>query len=252
MIPKISVITVCFNSEKTIEKTIKSVLDQTIEVFEYIIIDGKSTDDTMLIVEKYQPLFDGRMKVVSEIDNGIYDAMNKGIKMASGDLINLLNSDDYFEKNTIENVTKNYDDREKHQIIYGLLRRLSNGQEKSVSMYNHKFLDKYSLPHQATFVSKAVYDDYGMYSLDYKCSSDHEFFIRIFKNTDTKFKPIYTILANFGSGGFSSTPVNKHDTAKIFLKYNIISKQKYIALRIRAYILSLHYKLSKNKIEGRS
>lgn len=247
MVPKISVITVCFNSEKTIERTIKSVLEQTVEVFEYIIIDGASRDNTLKIVKRYKPLFGGRMKVISEPDNGIYDAMNKGVKIANGDLINLLNSDDYFEKNTIENVIENYDDSEKHQILYGLLRRLNDGQEKSVSMYNHNFLNKYSLPHQATFVSKSVYEDYGMYSLDYKCSADHEFFIRIFQNTDTKFIPIYKVLANFSSGGFSSTPVNKHDTAKIFLKYNIISREKYIILRIRAYILSFFYKLLKNK-----
>ena len=88
---KISIITVTFNSEKTINDTIQSVLMQSYSNIEYIIIDGKSNDSTLGIVKEYIPLFSGRLKYISEKDSGIYDAMNKGIKLASGDIIGIIN-----------------------------------------------------------------------------------------------------------------------------------------------------------------
>ena len=97
-----TIITVCFNSEMTIERTIQSVLNQTCQDYEYIIIDGASTDGTMDIVRKYEPLFQGRMRWISEKDQGIYDAMNKGIGVASGELIGIVNSDDYYEPDALE------------------------------------------------------------------------------------------------------------------------------------------------------
>ena len=98
---KISIITVCFNSQKTIGRTFDSVLRQTYPNIEYLVIDGQSTDGTTDIIREYEPLFQGRMKWVSEKDEGIYDAMNKGIRMATGDLIGILNSDDYYEDNAV-------------------------------------------------------------------------------------------------------------------------------------------------------
>ena len=90
-----SIITVCFNSEKTIEQTIKSVLEQSFQNYEYIIVDGASKDCTVDIIRRYEPMFKGKLKWISEPDNGIYDAMNKGIGMARGELIGIINSDDY-------------------------------------------------------------------------------------------------------------------------------------------------------------
>ena len=103
---KFSIITICFNSEKTIERTIKSVLAQTCRDYEYIIVDGASKDSTLDIVKRYEPMFEGRMKWKSEPDKGIYNAMNKGIKRASGDIIGIVNSDDWLEPDALENVQK--------------------------------------------------------------------------------------------------------------------------------------------------
>ncbi len=97
MKPKVSIVTPCLNSEKTIRDTIESVLYQTYKNIEYIIVDGSSTDNTVKIIKEYLPKFHGRMKFVSEKDNGIYNAMNKGIKMSSGNIIGIINSDDYYE-----------------------------------------------------------------------------------------------------------------------------------------------------------
>lgn len=94
---KVSLITVTYNSGATLKDTIESVLSQDYNNIEYIIIDGKSTDNTLNIIQKYEPLFSGRIKYISEKDNGLYDAMNKGIMKATGDIIGILNSDDFLQ-----------------------------------------------------------------------------------------------------------------------------------------------------------
>ena len=101
--PLVSIITVCFNSERTIEQTIKSVLNQTYKEIEYIIVDGQSTDGTLDIINKYSSQI---AKIVSEPDEGLYHAMNKGISMATGDIVGIINSDDWYEPYTVEEVVK--------------------------------------------------------------------------------------------------------------------------------------------------
>ena len=101
---KISIITVCLNSEKTIERTLKSVLAQSYKDYEYIIVDGASKDSTIDIVRKYEPLFEGRMKLKSEPDKGIYNAMNKGVHRSEGNIIAIVNSDDWLEKDALETI----------------------------------------------------------------------------------------------------------------------------------------------------
>ena len=98
---KISIITAAYNSAPTLGDTIKSVLGQTYRDIEYIIVDGKSTDDTLDVIMQYEPLFNGRLKWVSEKDGGIYDAMNKGFKMSTGDVVGILNSDDFFTSHDV-------------------------------------------------------------------------------------------------------------------------------------------------------
>ncbi len=102
--PKISIITPCLNSEKTIRDTMESVLHQTYKNIEYIIVDGGSEDRTLEIIHEYEHLFNGRLKYISEKDNGIYDAMNKGIRQSKGKLIGIIGSDDYYETDAVEKV----------------------------------------------------------------------------------------------------------------------------------------------------
>lgn len=107
---KVSIITPCLNSEKTIKDTMESVLKQTYKNIEYIVVDGGSTDGTMEIVKAYHSRFHGRMKYVSEKDNGIYEAMNKGIKLSSGRIIGIINSDDYYQYDAVSNIVENMTD----------------------------------------------------------------------------------------------------------------------------------------------
>ena len=102
---KFSIITVCYNSEKTIRRTFESVLSQSFTDYEYIVVDGNSKDSTVEIIKEYEPKFNGRMHWISEPDNGIYDAMNKGIRMAKGDFINMMNSDDQIAPNALQYVS---------------------------------------------------------------------------------------------------------------------------------------------------
>ena len=119
---KFSIITVVYNAENTIALTINSILNQSLTIYEYVIIDGKSTDLTLEIIHKYKPQFDLKkikLKIISEEDLGIYDAMNKGISITNGDWIGILNADDYYEKNTVELVQQFLAENNESELIHG-------------------------------------------------------------------------------------------------------------------------------------
>ncbi|MBE6748166.1 MAG: glycosyltransferase [Ruminococcaceae bacterium] len=222
----ISIITPCFNSEKTIERTLESVLNQTYQNYEYIIVDGKSTDNTLSIIEKYKEKFGDKLQVVSEKDSGIYDAMNKGINLATGELIGIVNSDDFYELDALENIVKEYNN-EKYAVFYGMMRTIENNKESSIVIYNHEFVKKKMITHPTCFVTKKLYSDLGAYSLEYKSSSDYDFMLRVSQNKEVVFKPIYKVVSNFELGGISSTVVGEKESLEILKKYNIISTKKY-------------------------
>lgn len=222
----VSIITPCYNSEKTIENTINSVLSQSYKNIEYIIIDGKSNDSTVNIIKKYIPLFEGRLKYISEADNGIYDAMNKGISMSKGDIVGIVNSDDYYEKDAVKTIIENMT-ADKYQIVYGMVRNIKDGKEIMVYTKHYDNIPFNMIPHPACFVSKSIYDDFGVYSTEYKYSSDYEFMFRMYNNNKIKFKMIYNIISNFSIDGASSNSVAFLETMKLKLKYGMISKRKY-------------------------
>lgn len=235
MNPKFSIITVCFNSEETIERTIISVLSQSYQNFEYIIVDGASTDGTLGIVEKYVEKYPDKIKLISEKDDGIYDAMNKGIRVASGDLIGIVNSDDYYEADALENISETYDG-EKYEIVYGMLRTIKEGKEVSVYIKNHQWIDEDMITHPTCFVTKEVYEDFGTYSLEYRYSADYEFMLRMNRNRKIIFRPVYKIISNFSLDGASGSIKGYMDTLKLKYRYNLISKKRY------------YYEIAKSKI----
>lgn len=199
---KVSVITPCFNSEKTIRDTIEGVLHQTYRDIEYILVDGGSTDRTLDIIREYEPYFGGRMRYVSEKDKGIYNAMNKGIRMSRGEVIGIINSDDYYEQEAVERVMTACDWTGAPQVAYGYLRMISVGGAERIWTENHKDLPLRMLPHPTCFVSRTAYQKYGLFLEWFKIAADYELMLRFYKK-EVRFVRIPYIQANFREGGIS-------------------------------------------------
>ena len=164
---KVSIITPCLNSARTIQKTIESVLHQTYKDIEYIVVDGGSTDGTLSIIQEYIPKFQGRLKYVSGPDRGIYDAMNKGIRMSHGNVIGIINSDDFYEENAIDNIVTHMSNG-KHQMIYGYCRTINNGHFGCIWRRHHQNLPQVVIPHPTCFVTRDVYQEFGLFLNGFK------------------------------------------------------------------------------------
>lgn len=223
MSPKVSIITPCLNSEKTIRDTIESVLNQSYKNIEYIIVDGGSTDDTIKIINEYRPEFHGRMRLISGKDKGVYDAMNKGIKASRGFLIGIINSDDYYEPNAVENIKGNMTD-DKYQVIYGYCRLWNRRHPIGILRNRHENLTDAMIPHPTCFVTREVYRDLGIFLNTFKIANDYELMIRLYKSGRVKFVQVDQVIANFREGGLSSD-IKRAMREKAFINYyyNMIS-----------------------------
>lgn len=209
---KVSIITIAYNSEASIERTIKSVLNQSYKDIEYIIVDGASNDGTLKIIKYYEPLFEGRMKWKSEPDKGIYDAMNKGINMATGDIIGIVNSDDWLEPNALEIVTKTFVENGCNtNALYcgGISYHRIDGSVKRWDV-NYKSFQKQvplyvmsGIRHPATFVPRQVYDKMGLFDDQMRLSADQDFILRCHFG-GMKFVEIKQTLSNMSEGGLST------------------------------------------------
>jgi len=203
---KISIITVVYNNEDTIGQAIESVFNQSYLDVEYIIIDGNSKDSTVSIIQEYQ----NRLGYfISEPDNGLYEAMNKGVKVATGDVIGILNSDDLYQDNNVLSDIMNLFNKDKElDIVYGNLvyvkkeevnRVVRNWKSKE---YYHKFFDNGNVPpHPSLFLKKAVYQKVGLFNLEFKLAADYELMLRIFKNHNFKSKYINRLIIKMRLGG---------------------------------------------------
>jgi glycosyltransferase involved in cell wall biosynthesis len=200
--PLISIITVSFNSETTIERTIRSVLDQKYKNIEYIIIDGLSKDKTIEIIKKY----DDKIKYLSESDEGIYDAFNKGLKLYSGDYVGFVNSDDYLLPNAIDILVeyiKKYPDKD---FFFGSVRKhwgILHGYRPWKISFSWGFYSSHST---GFFIKRDSAKKLGFYNLKYKYSSDYDYFYRMivkekFKGMGTKKDELFGV---FSRGGYSS------------------------------------------------
>lgn len=207
---KVSIITVCFNSAATIRDTIESVLAQDYADIEYIIVDGASRDNTLDIVNEYR----GRIaKVVSEPDKGIYDAMNKGIKMATGDVVGILNSDDFYEQtDVVSKIAAAFEANRQTKIVFGDLVFVKPDKlEKITRFYSLPNYAPWKLrfgwmpPHPATFIKKEIYDRFGLYKTDFKIAADYELFVRMLLLNRVSFSHINKVLIRMRSGGASTS-----------------------------------------------
>jgi len=237
--PLISIITIVYNNCEGIERTLKSVLDQTYPSIEYIVIDGGSTDGTREIIQQYQS---GITVFVSEPDNGIYDAMNKGLKLATGELIGIINSGDHFENYTVKRVVNAYFDKPAYDVYHGMIRVFSaNGQFQYVIGNDHSFLTTGMIEHPSCFVKRTIYERYGYFSLEYKSSSDYDFMLMLLKKK-AEFYFIECILANFYAGGMSSKPTAILESLRIRHKYGLISTTKRVLFE---NFIKLRYRIRK-------
>ena len=167
----VTILTPCFNSGKTIEKTLECIESQTYKNIEYIIVDGGSTDDTLAIIQRHKDKLPQDFKLISEKDNGIYDAMNKGIKLAKGQLIGIVNSDDSYELDTVEQVVTHFGNN-RYEVIYGMQRIYLDGEEKTVVIYHHEFLPQQMITHPTCFVTRETYEKFGVFDTQYHSAAD--------------------------------------------------------------------------------
>jgi glycosyltransferase involved in cell wall biosynthesis len=248
MSPKVSIITVCFNSAKTIRDTIESVLSQDYPNIEYIIIDGGSSDKTVAIVEEYA---DRIAAIVSERDRGIYDAMNKGVALASGDIVGMLNSDDiYINEHAVSELMKTMQDANADSVFADLVIVDPLDQGKVLRYYDSsyftpsKFRFGWMPAHPTFFVKKSLYDKVGPYSLDYHISADYEMLIRLLWVEKATYAYLPKPVVKMRHGGVSTSGLGRNwllnkEIVKACKANSIYTNMAILALKIPRKLRSL-------------
>lgn len=228
---KITIITVCYNSSATIEKTIQSVANQTYKDVEYIVVDGNSKDKTVSIIEKHDDIIS---RWISEPDKGLYDAMNKGVAMATGDLIGILNSDDTFNSNTvIEEIVNFHEENNVEASVGNIIQHRENG--KIVRLYSSKYWKPEKLkigfmpPHPSIFFKKELFDKFGNYDLGFKIGADYELITRFFLKNKIIWKYSGITTTAMLVGGLSSSGSSS---------YNLITTEIQKALSMNGIVFS--------------
>jgi len=235
---KISIITVSYNSSATIRDTIESVLSQTYPDFEYILVDGKSTDDTLAIIQSYQH---PNIRWVSEPDKGIYDAMNKGLKLATGDVVGILNSDDfYMHPEVLSKVAQTFE-AEQVDSVYSDLAYVDEKDTNKMIRYwksgrykEGSFLTGWMPPHPTFFVRRQVYEQYNPFDVRLKSAADYELMLRFIHKFKISVAYIPEILVKMRTGGKSNASLknrlraNRED--RLAWEYNKLTPKLYTLL----------------------
>ena len=239
---KISIITVSYNSAKTIETTFKSVLQQTYSNIEYIVIDGGSTDNTLKIAKKYSEII---TVLVSEQDDGLYDAMNKGINVSSGEFIMFLNSDDLLDNNnTIQNIMDEID-RHSLNVVYGNISFFKNDFNKVVRLWKSSNFKKENIvkgwhpPHPGFTVSKEIFNKVGVFNNKLKIVADYDFMLRCFNYRPLKIKYINEVIVRMRIGG-ASTTINGIISSFFEFIY-VLNNNNYSAIQITKVLLNRYF-----------
>lgn len=256
---KISIITTTYNSGATLRDTIKSVLRQSYKDIEYLIVDGASKDNTLDVVREYEPRFAGKMHYVSEQDSGIYDAMNKGIRMATGDVVGILNSDDFYTSDKVlENVARNMMDNNL-DAIYGDVHYVK-GEDltKCVRYYSSKNFSRqwmrfgFMPAHPSFYCRRKIYNTYGLFNTSYCVAADFEILLRfIFVNRiKTKYIPIDFVTMRIGgisSSGLQSHKRIMHDHLRALHSNRIYSNIVILLMRYPYKVLEITLMRMKNQ-----
>jgi glycosyltransferase involved in cell wall biosynthesis len=228
---RISIITVCYNSAQTIEKTIKSIESQTYQNIQYIVIDGGSTDNTVEIINKHIGVISD---FISEPDNGLYDAMNKGIAMATGDLIGILNSDDtFYSDSVVEQIAKFHYQNIIDASIGNILQHSETG--KVVRNYTSRYWNPMKLkigfmpPHPSIFFKRELFNQFGNYELSFKIGADYELITRFFLKNNIRWKYSGITTTAMLVGGLSSSGTSS---------YKLITSEIQKALNMNGVLFS--------------
>ncbi len=205
---KVSIITATYNSEASIASALKSIEKQDYEYIEWIIIDGSSKDKTLVIIKNG---YSGSLKIVSEKDKGIYDALNKGVGMASGDIIGFLHSDDLFAFRNIISQIASVFNQSQVDGVYGDLQYVDKEDTAKVirfwksEPFKPQLLDRGWMPaHPSLFLRKEVYKKHGLFNLDYNIAADYDLMLRIFSDKSLKFHYLPKVVTKMRVGGASN------------------------------------------------
>jgi glycosyltransferase involved in cell wall biosynthesis len=234
--PLVSVITVTYNAERYLEQTILSIINQTYKNIEYIIVDGKSTDQTTYIIAQYSHHISNW---VSEQDTGIYDAMNKGIKLSNGELIGILNAGDFYQSDAVEQMVSAYLANPQIGIFHGNINYYwENGvffKEKKANPDLSVLYRENNIFHPTFFVTKLIYHKNGLFDLRYRISADLDFAIRNYKK-GVQFFYLDKVITNFRLGGISTQRINH----SLWERFKIIRNYGYPVLE--SYLLQFQWK----------
>ncbi|HEX7260105.1 MAG TPA: glycosyltransferase family 2 protein [Candidatus Saccharimonadia bacterium] len=218
--PLFSIITVCFNSAHEIERTLKSLEKQVNRDYQYIVIDGKSTDTTMAMIDKYKHLV---TKLVSEPDKGVYDAMNKGLALAEGELIFFLNAgDELYENTTLQKVAADYQKAGRPEVIYGdIIEQPLKGDAyvRKFPKISYGYLYRDTICHQALFAQACVFEYTGPFNLKYSVCADFDWLLNAYANRRFRIHQIDEVMSIFYLGGMSSKVNGMAERRSIILKH---------------------------------
>lgn len=239
---KVSLITVTYNSDKTLRDTINSVLAQTYEDIEYIVVDGLSKDKTVDIIREYEPQFAGRMKWICEKDSGLYDAMNKGIRMATGDVVGILNSDDFFTSNdVIEKVVAGF--TKDTDAVYGDIHFVNpDNLQRCVRYYSSKIFKRSLMKmgfipaHPSFYCRKECFEKFGYYKTDYKIAADFDLLLRFIyvHQIRIKYLPVDMVTMRLGGAstdGWKSRLVMMNEHLRSFKENEVKTNRFWLSLR---------------------
>lgn len=240
--PLVSIITVCLNSEKHLEQTIRSVIEQTYSNLEYIIIDGGSSDNTIAIIKKYQ---DYVSCWISEPDKGIFDAMNKGIGLASGEWIGIINSDDWYNSNAVAWIVNESYNKPNVDVFHGnviVVDREGKYELKKGSADYFSENRQLCVHHPTCFIKKEVYNKYK-YDLKYKLSADREFILRLLKNGNVFFYldlfMVYYRITGSSNHPYFKSIFDRYKIRKIY--YNKNNARKFLIKDFISYFDEIMY-----------
>lgn len=241
---KISLITITYNSAKTLKDTLKSVVEQTYSDVEYIIVDGASKDKTVSIIEEYEPLFKGKLKWISEPDKGLYDAMSKGIRMATGDVVGILNSDDFFTSNDVlQKIAETFEQDSQLDAVYGDVHFVHpSNLNKCVRYYSSKVFKRHLMrlgfmpAHPSFYLRRECFDKYGLYKTDYKIAADFEFLLRVIYKAKIRTKYLPIDMVTMRTGGASTSGLESHkkimnEHLRAFRENGIYTNKLLLSLR---------------------